>query len=181
LNKWEKLNNNHRGFGSLQKMPDFNLVTLAYDIFERMWSFFTPTIRIKRMNPKAIVPTRGTEDSAGLDLYAMDDIEIRPEDIVKIPTGWAFEIPRGYFGLVVTRSSLGKDGIRIAGCANIVDADFRGEMLAYMRNDGIYPRTIKAGERYAQIVLVPVLMGKLLVVDELTETSRTGGFGSTGK
>ena len=140
-----------------------------------------PILKVKRLHPDAVLPTRGTPGSAGLDLYAIGDVRIGPEDIIMIRTGLAFEIPAGYFGMLVTRSSLGRDGVRVAACTNIIDSDYRQEVLVYMRNDGIYPKPIRKGDRYAQIILVPVLMAEVVEADELSETSRTGGFGSTGR
>lgn len=141
-----------------------------------------PTLKCKRMSEDAILPTRGSDWSAGLDLYSMEDVEIRPGDIVGFHTGWAMEIPRGFFGHLVTRSSLGKNGVRIAAGANVIDSDYRGEVIAYMINDGIYPRHIRKGDRFAQMVIIPCSYLNAVEVDELSETERgTGGFGSTGR
>lgn len=141
-----------------------------------------PALKCKRMSEDAILPTRGSDWSAGLDLYSMVDVEIQPGDIVGFHTGWAMEIPRGFFGHLVTRSSLGKNGVRIAAGANVIDSDYRGEVIAYMINDGIYPRHVGKGDRFAQIVIIPCSYLDAVEVEELSETKRgTGGFGSTGR
>lgn len=142
----------------------------------------TPVLKCKRVSEDAILPTRGSDWSAGLDFYSMVDVEIQPGDIVGFHTGWAMEIPRGFFGHLVTRSSLGKNGVRIAAGANVIDSDYRGEVIAYMINDGIYPRHVGKGDRFAQIVIIPCSYLDAVEVDELSETERgTGGFGSTGR
>ena len=139
-------------------------------------------LKCKRLSEDAILPTRGSDWSAGLDLYSTEEVEIRPGDIVGFHTGWAMEIPKGYFGHLVTRSSLGMAGVRIAAGANVIDSDYRGEVIAYITNDGIYPRHVRKGDRIAQVVVVPCLYLDVVESEELSETKRgTGGFGSTGR
>lgn len=99
-----------------------------------------------------------------------------------IPTGLVLEIPTGYFGLLLTRSSLGKNGIRMAAGANVIDADFRSEVMVCLRNDGEYPNELKKGDRIAQLVIMPYLDCVPVPSLDLTPTLRgTGGFGSTGR
>ena len=140
------------------------------------------TFKVKLVHPDAKLPTRGSSDSAGLDLYAVEEMVIQPEAIVEARTGLAMEIPRGYFGQLCTRSSMGKAGVRIAAGMNVIDSDYRGEVLVFLRNDGIYEWHVNKGDRIAQIVIcrdegfVPVL------ADELSKTARgAGGYGSTGR
>ena len=136
-------------------------------------------IRICREGAK--LPTKGTPGSAGLDIYATEDITVRSGDITEILTGLTMEIPAGYFGLLATRSSMGRRGVRIAAGCNIVDSDYRGEVLVYLRNDGLYEWQIHKGDRVAQLVIAPYLPMIPVEVEELSETDRKGGFGSTGK
>ena len=140
-----------------------------------------PQLKIKKLEDGASLPSRGTPGSAGLDLYSVSDMTVKPGDIAEIHTGISMEIPSGYYGLLATRSSMGRRGVRIAAGANIVDADYRGEVVVYLINDGVYDWTIRRGDRVAQIVITPYLDMQVVLVDELTKTDRKGGFGSTGK
>jgi dUTP pyrophosphatase len=138
-------------------------------------------LKVSLCREGAKLPTKGTPGSAGLDIYATADITVRSGDIAEILTGLKMEIPAGCFGLLATRSSMGRRGVRIAAGANIVDADYRGEIVVYLRNDGLYEWQIHKGDRVAQLVIVPYLMMIPVESDELTATDRLGGFGSTGR
>lgn len=140
-------------------------------------------MKIKLLNEKAIIPTRGSEESAGLDLYATDElVMIEPYRTEKIHTGVAMEIPNGYFGGIYARSGLAtKYGIRPSNCTGVIDSDFRNEIIVALYNDSPVRKMIKEGDRVAQIIIQPYEDVSLEVVDELSETSRTGGFGSTGR
>lgn len=141
-----------------------------------------PVVFYKKLHEDAKEPTRGTENSAGLDLYCLEDTVIEPWRSAVIRTGLAFEIPDGYFGHLVTRSSLGVRRIRMNAGANVVDADYRGEVLLYMANDYGHEAVFKKGDRVAQMVIVPYLKCRVEESEELSKTERgTGGFGSTGK
>ena len=142
----------------------------------------TSILKVKRLHPDAVLPTRGTPGSAGLDLYAIEDVEIQPDGIGEMHTGIAMEIPAGYFGLFLTRSSTGKKMVRLSAGANAADEDYRGELMVYLTNDGIYPWHVHKGDRVAQIVITPYLPCVVMEVNELSETQRgAGGFGSTGR
>lgn len=142
-------------------------------------------IKIKRLSDKAIIPTRGSEYSAGYDLYANIEqpIAINPHETVKIGTGWAVEIPDGYFGAIFARSGLAtKEGLRPANCTGVCDSDYRGEYIVAIHNDSDVVREITPHERIAQLVIIPYLYVDFKETDELSDTSRgEGGFGSTGK
>lgn len=142
-----------------------------------------PLLKVKKLCPDAIVPTRGSDGSAGLDLYAMDDVEIQPDGIGVIHTGIAMEMPPKHYGLLLTRSSMGTKMVRLSSGANAApDNDYRGEIMVVLTNDGIYPWHIHKGDRVAQVVVSPYLPCEVMEVDELSETQRgTGGFGSTGR
>ena len=140
-------------------------------------------LNIKKLNSKAIIPTYGTLDSAGADIYALldDEINIKPDETVVIPTGLAMAIPKGYVGLIYARSSLGtKKGLAPANKVGVIDADYRGEIKVVLYNQSNKVQTIAPNERIAQIVITPFLQANFNEVEELDETERgQGGFGST--
>ena len=143
------------------------------------------TIRVKKLQPNAILPTYGTEEAAGADLYACLDapVTIEPGKTGWIGTGIAMEVPKGYAGLIYARSSLGtKRGLAPANKVGVIDSDYRGEIKVVLLNHGKVPQTVEHGERVAQFLITPVLTPQYEEVEELTDTDRgTGGFGSTGK
>lgn len=152
------------------------------DLFRKIENYPFPVLKVKRLHPDAVLPTRGTPGSAGLDLYAIEDVEIQPDGIGEMHTGLAMETPPGYFGLILSRSSTGKNMVRLSAGANAADEDYRGELMVYLTNDGIYPWHVHKGDRVAQIVITPYLPCVVREVDELSETQRgAGGFGSTGR
>lgn len=140
-------------------------------------------LRIKKMFPDAIEPKRGTDGSAGYDLFACDATLILPGKSCMITTGIAMEIPNGYVGLVFARSGLAtKQGLRPANCVGVIDSDYRGEIKVCLYNDSYDVREVNFGDRIAQIVIVPYIYPNLEVVENLSDTERgDGGFGSTGK
>lgn len=141
-------------------------------------------INIKKLNKNAIIPTRGSDEAAGYDLYACTNtrIVIAPHDTVKIGTGLAIEIPNGYFGGIYARSGMAtKNGLRPANCVGICDSDYRGEYIVALHNDSNLPQTIEPMERIAQLVIIPYLSAEFNEVKELSDTDRgDSGFGSTG-
>ena len=142
-------------------------------------------VNIKKLNEKATVPTYGSEFSAGADLYACeeDPITVGAGKTVFVHTGIAMEIPTGYVGLVFARSGLAsKKGLAPANKVGVIDSDYRGEIMVALHNHSSEDKTIDAGERIAQIALVPYLTADFNVVDDLSDTARgAGGFGSTGR
>jgi dUTP pyrophosphatase len=143
------------------------------------------TIRVKKLHPNATLPTYGSAEAAGADLYACidDAVTIQPGEVYWVPTGIALEAPKGCAGLVYARSSLGaKRGLAPANKVGVVDSDYRGEIKVVLLNHSNLPQTLQPGERVAQFVITPVLTPAYEEVEELTDTTRgTGGFGSTGK
>jgi len=141
-------------------------------------------VKIKKINSNVTIPTRGTEYSAGYDLYSASEynIEIAPHSTVKIGTGIAVEIPYGYFGGIFARSGLAtKRGLRPSNCVGVIDSDYRGELIVAVHNDSDETKVIEAKERIAQLVIIPYLTVDFKEVNELNETDRgNGGFGSTG-
>jgi len=142
-------------------------------------------IQLKKLNPKAVIPTRGSKYAAGYDLYACisEDVTVLPHETQKIGTGIALSLPEGYFGAVFARSGLAsRQGLRPANCVGVCDSDYRGEYIVALHNDGEEPKTVKNGDRIAQLVIMPFLPVDFEEVSELDDTERgAGGFGSTGK
>ena len=142
-------------------------------------------IKVKRLNELAQLPTRGSEEAAGYDLYAaiQEPVYIIPHGTEKVGTGLAFELPRCTFGAIFPRSGLAtKKGLRPANCIGVCDSDYRGEYIVAVHNDSDETRWISPGERVAQLILMPYIPMVFEEVDELSETKRgAGGFGSTGK
>ena len=142
-------------------------------------------IKVKKLNENAIMPTQGSEWSAGWDLYACIDepIIIEPHTTEKIGTGLAMELPNGYFGAIFARSGLAtKQGLRPSNCVGVCDADYRNEYIVALHNDSDVERVVTPQERIGQIIIQPYLNVTFCEVDDLTETERgSNGFGSTGK
>lgn len=141
-------------------------------------------VKIKRLNEMAIIPTRGSKEAAGYDLYAAipESIRINPHETVKVGTGLAFELPKGTFGAIFPRSGYAtKFGLRPANCVGVCDSDYRGEYIVAIHNDSDFIQAINPGERIAQLILMPYIT-MIMIEDNLSETERgDGGFGSTGK
>ena len=138
-------------------------------------------IKIQKINDNAKI-SRGSDQAAGYDLYAVTDATINPHECVLVGTGLIMQIPEGYFGGIYARSGLAsKQGLRPANCVGIVDSDYRGEVMVALRNDTNEVRSVSAGERIAQIIIQPYL-NVTFVEGELDDTERgAGGFGSTGR
>ena len=143
------------------------------------------TIPVKLLRSGAKLPTFGSAEAAGADLYACmeKEITIAPGETAFIPTGLAMELPRGFVGLIYARSGLAcKYGLAPANTVGVIDSDYRGEFIVALYNHGREPRTVSHGERIAQLVVTPVLLPAYLEVEELNDTKRGGGgFGSTGR
>ena len=140
-------------------------------------------MKIKLLSDKAKVPTRGSEEAAGWDLYAATDAIIPPHSTVKVSTDIAIEIPAGYFGAVFARSGLAtKQGLRPANCVGVIDSHYRGPIIVAIHNDSNNVQIIHHGDRIAQFMLAPVIETSFEEVSELSDSDRgEGGFGSSGK
>ena len=142
------------------------------------------SVNIKRLKPNAAIPTYGSENAAGADLYACIDstLTIESGETILVPTGLAMELPTGYAGLIYARSGLAsKKGLAPANKVGVIDSDYRGEVMVALHNHSKVSATIEPGERIAQLVITPYIMGVFNEVSELDETERgAGGFGSTG-
>ena len=137
---------------------------------------------LKKLVEDAVVPTYGTEFSAGADLYSVQEATIMPGETAFLGTGIATAIPEGLVGLVYARSGMAcKRNLAPANKVGVIDSDYRGEIKVALHNHGNVPQTVAKGERIAQLVIAPYLRADYEVVNELTETVRgAGGFGSTG-
>ena len=142
-------------------------------------------IRVKKLRANAILPTYGSAEAAGADLYACleDAVTVEPGQTAWIPTGIAMEVPEGCAGLVYARSGMAcKRGLAPANKVGVIDSDYRGEITVVLHNHGTAAQTVESGERIAQMVITPVLTPVYEEVEELSNTGRgQGGFGSTGQ
>ena len=142
-------------------------------------------VNIKKLNENAVLPTYGSEFSAGADLYACmeEPLTVEAGKTQLVHTGIAMEIPEGYVGLIYARSGLAtKRGLAPANKVGVIDSDYRGEIMVALYNQGETAQIIEQGERIAQIVLTPYLRAEFETAEELSDTARgAGGFGSTGR
>lgn len=136
-------------------------------------------MEIHAFHPDAVSPYHATEDSAGKDLFAIEYTVIPAGKVEPVRTGVAVAIPKKFFGLIKERSSwaIRKSVFTVAG---VIDADYRGEILVCLKNDGEHDVIIEKGDKIAQLIVMPYLRDAV-EVDRLNSTARgTGGFGSTG-
>lgn len=141
---------------------------------------------LKRLNDRALLPSRSYPDDAGLDLYIMDDIKIWKGEFKDIDTGWAVKIHDGFWGSVKARSStFFKRGLIIH--EGTIDSGYTGKLSIGVYNPGTTTPEgsdyilLQTGDRIAQLVIMPLFTPTVYVVNELPKTSRgEGGFGSTG-
>ena len=142
------------------------------------------TVKILKLHQNARIPTYGSADAAGADLYACIDeaVTIQPSQTVLIPTGLSMEIEQGFAGFIYARSGLAtKRGLAPANKVGVIDSDYRGQVMVSLHNHTDRPQTVEPGERVAQMVFAPVYQAQFCEVDALQDTERgTGGFGSTG-
>ena len=142
-------------------------------------------ILVKKFNKKIKLPVYKTSGSSGMDIvaYVKKKITIRPSGIAIIPTGIALAIPKNYEIQIRPRSGLAaKKGITVLNTPGTIDSDYRGEVKVILINLSKKAFVVKSGDRIAQMILCPVIKGKLKEVNILPETIRgRGGFGSTGK
>ena len=139
-------------------------------------------MKVKRVSEYAQLPTRGSKDAAGLDLYCPFNVKVPADSQKKIPLGIAVEIPKGHMGLLVPRSSMSKTPLRCANSVGIIDADYRGELSIVYENVSCKDYEIARGDRIAQLIIIPIAIVDVEEVNSLSETERgIGGYGSTGR
>ena len=139
-----------------------------------------PVLAVKRLLPTAVLPTRGSVEAAGLDLYCAEPVQIQPGGRALVRTGISISVPYGCYGRVAPRSGLAvKFGLDVG--AGVIDSDYRGEVGVLLFNFGTEQFNAEAGTRIAQLLIEPVVLAQPVEVAELTATQRgAGGFGSTG-
>lgn len=140
-------------------------------------------LRVRRLDPGAVLPTRAYPGDAGLDLYALEAVQLDPGERASIRTGIAVEIPKGQAGMVLPRSGLAaRNGIALVNAPGLIDAGYRGELRVLLLNtDREAPFSVAPGDRIAQLLLVKVETPEVAEVEELALSERgAGGFGSSG-
>lgn len=138
-------------------------------------------IPLKLLHPLAKMPTRGTPEAACLDVYASEETILPPRSRATVKLGIAWQGPVGFCALMFSRSGHAKLGVRLQNSVAVIDSDYRGEWMCIVANDSAREAIIAAGDRIAQVMLMPVLPLDFVQADTLDDTVRgTGGFGSTG-
>jgi dUTP diphosphatase len=139
---------------------------------------------VAKLNDAATLPTRAHEGDAGLDLYACEAAHIGPGERWGVGTGLAVEIPAGHAGLVLPRSGIAREhGISLVNSPGLIDSGYRGELRVLLLNtDPAETFRVQAGDRIAQLVLVPIALAKPVETPALADSARGGGgFGSSGR
>ena len=139
-------------------------------------------VKVKKLDPNAVVPSYSKVGDAGMDLTITKEIE-NTSFSVSYGFGIAMEIPKGYVGLVFPRSSVRNQDLILSNCVGVIDSGYRGELQAtFKKTQGLDSIKYKVGERGAQIIILPYPTIYMTEVPELSDTERgSGGFGSTGK
>jgi dUTP pyrophosphatase len=144
-------------------------------------------VKVKKLHPDATTPRYATDGAACFDLHALDDGTPHPNDghAVHYRTGLAFEVPAGWVMLIHSRSGHGfNSALRLSNCTGVIDSDYRGEVMVSVRFDASGDRRstkLRAGDRIAQAMILPIHTVELIDADTLSVTERgEGGFGSTG-
>ena len=140
-------------------------------------------VKVKILNPDAIIPKYQTEEAAGFDLHSVEEKTVKAGEREVIKTGLAVALPKGYELQVRPRSGLAlKNGITVLNTPGTVDSDYRWELMVILFNTSKEDFAVKKGERIAQAIIKEILQADFAVVEELDSTERgVGGFGSTGK
>jgi dUTP pyrophosphatase len=143
-------------------------------------------VKFKKLSPKAVTPSYAKEGDAGLDITCIGYQVDTNNNYIEYFTGLAFEIPKGYVGLLFPRSSVSKTDLALANCVGVVDSGYRGEItFRYKFKKDAYFAGLKRfleGDRIGQLLILPYPEIKLQEIEELAESERgTGGYGSTGK
>lgn len=142
------------------------------------------TIKVKKLNENAVIPSKANDTDAGLDLTCVDiSTEVGEDAVVSFVyhTGLALEIPEGYVGLLFPRSSIAKKSLLMTNCVGVIDSGYRGEIMAKMKvNTSSIPSIYRPTEKFAQLIIMPIPAVTIEVVDELAASDRgEGGYGSS--
>ena len=137
-------------------------------------------LRFKKLDDRAVLPTRGSALAAGLDVYSIEDVEIVPKQRVMARTGLAVAIPPGFYGRIAPRSGLAaKKGLDVL--SGVIDSDYRGEVICLLYNTSDEIINLPAGSKICQIIIEQIITPDAAWATDLEETVRgAGGFGSTG-
>jgi dUTP pyrophosphatase len=138
------------------------------------------SLSFEKLDPNAVLPTRGSQAAAGLDLYSIEAITLNPNERRVIRTGLAVAIPEGYYGRVAPRSGLAiQKGVDVL--AGVIDADYRGEIGCLLHNVGAERIDLPAQSKICQLIIEKIITPAAVWANRLSETDRgSGGFGSTG-
>lgn len=138
-------------------------------------------VKIKKLVENAVIPRYAKSGDAGLDL-TVTSVENKGDKIV-YHCGLAFEIPQGYFGLVVPRSSNAKKDLLLTNSVGVIDSGYRGEVTAvFQKTRLLHTDLYQVGERFLQLIILPYPQIEFEEVEELSTTERgANGYGSTGK
>lgn len=138
-------------------------------------------LKFKRLDPRAVLPTRGTPQSAGLDLFCLDEVRMEPKTRARAHTGLSVAIPERFYGRLAPRSGLAAEkGIDVL--AGVVDADYRGEIICLLYNTADEVAVLAAGSKVCQLIIEQIITPEAGWAEELEETQRgAAGFGSTGR
>ena len=136
-------------------------------------------LRFKQLDPRAVLPRRGSALAAGLDVCSIEDVELQPKQRATVRTGLAVAIPPGFYGRVAPRSGLAaKNGLDVL--AGVIDSDYRGEIGCVLYNTGDEVIALPAGSKICQLVVEQIITPEAAWVMDLDETARgAAGFGST--
>ena len=136
-------------------------------------------LRFKQLDPKAVLPQRGSALAAGLDLCSIEDAELQPKQRAMVRTGLAVAIPPGFYGRVAPRSGLAaKQGLDVL--AGVIDSDYRGEIRCVLYNTGDEVVSLPAGSKICQLIIEQIITPEAAWASDLDRTARgAGGFGST--
>ena len=127
------------------------------------------------------IPSQAKTGDAGYDLISVEKAIIKVGELKLIPTGFAWEIAPDWVGIIKPRSGMSTIK-RLTTDAGVIDSSYRGQVFVALVNNGPAPQLVEAGERIAQMVVVPHYSGRLIEEKSLTDTARnTDGFGSTGE
>jgi dUTP pyrophosphatase len=145
----------------------------------------TTDLQVRLLHPAAVPPHRAHEHDAGFDLACVEDFTLWPARRRTVGTGVAIALPAGMAGLVTPRSGLAAGhGITVVNAPGIVDPGYRGELRVTLLNTGDTPFAARAGDRIAQLLLVPFVAPDVRVVDALDKGPDARGelgFGSSGR
>jgi dUTP pyrophosphatase len=173
MNKMSK-NKNHSTLTSLHGGIDENV--------PRSWENHPMQIKFKKLHPKAVIPTRAHDTDAGYDLTCVSVERSINGDMLVVDTGIAMEIPEGWYGAVMPRSSISKTGLMLSNSCGTIDSGYRGSITFKFLIINNMQTQYEAGDRIGQIIIRKLEYVEFVEVDELGESERgAGGFGSTGR